>query len=106
MAELKEQAHLILINILTSEEGLEQHFFKNVVIEKYPELLIDISDYWLYQIYFKIMIENDTASYNKHLNFVLKFIEEHFALILDNLPSFKKWIDMLSSIPAANSALL
>ncbi len=59
---------MLIINYLTldSEQQFldvkhaEHQFFEEVVAERFPDLLIDICDYWLNQIYFKIpsKIEN------------------------------------------------
>ena len=68
LANLKEQCSMLLINYLTLETNqqflhikqAERQFFEEVVAERFPDLLVDICDYWLNQIYFKIpsSIEN------------------------------------------------
>ena len=65
-----------------------------MVIERYPNLLVDISEYWLWSIALKLNI-----CYEKQLKFILGFLEEHFALILGQTSIFKKWLLMLSKVP-------
>lgn len=37
-------------------------FFRSIVLEKYPYLLVDISDYWLNQVYFKVPNATDQSN--------------------------------------------
>ena len=36
-------------------------FFKNVVAERYPDLLIDLCDYWINQNYYKVPTKSEES---------------------------------------------
>lgn len=66
LADLKEMCHCVLANYLTvgdaaNAEKVEREFFKHIVAERYPDLFMDICDFWLSQIYYKVPICNDQS---------------------------------------------
>jgi len=112
LANLKEHCSCVMINYLTvsadpTEANMmqikesQQKFFREEVAERNPDLLLDLCDYWLNQIYFKVPSSGEAgrSSFYQNLMFLLEFLENFKSIPLHDIESFKKWLNFIRFIP-------
>ena len=118
LANLKEHCSCVMINYLTvstdpSEDNMrqikesQQKFFREEVAERNPDLLLDLCDYWLNQIFFKVPSSGEAgrSSFYQNLVFVLEFLENFQSIPLHDLESFEKWLNFIRFIPREHTNL-
>lgn len=105
LVDLKELCNIMLVEYLT--EGSQQtqnkslsEFFENIVLDKYSHLLIDICDYWVHQLYFRVPATPDTNLLQSNLDYILNYIESNQCLVVnDSFQTFCKWIKFVRYLP-------
>jgi AraC-like DNA-binding protein len=76
-------------------------FFNSQVANQSPDLLIDVCDYWLSQIQYKIPTtfskQAKMQTYDDNLKLILVYVlERNRRLFLRDIQSFKRWIEFLN----------
>lgn len=84
-------------------------FFNGQVANQSPDLLIDVCDYWLSQMQFKVPSnyseQAKTQSYDENLKLILIYVlQRNRRLFLRDIQSFKRWIDFINYLHLGKAA--